>query len=85
MTDGQGHDCPKCREQIEPGEMLSAGWARRCSNDAIWERAKAALATLKLHGLRCPKCGLLELYARMAMARLKSLGFAIATPGSYRD
>jgi hypothetical protein len=63
MTDSQGHACPKCRVQMESGEIQGAGWAPRSSNDGIWERTKAALATLKLHGMRCPKCGLLELYA----------------------
>jgi hypothetical protein len=63
MTDDQEHLCTKCRVQMEPGEIQGADWAARSSKDAMWERAKAALAALKLHGMRCPKCGRLELYA----------------------
>ncbi len=57
--------CPKCKGEMEHGELHgTVSWAPVPSNASFWERLRWGLKLIRVDGMRCKKCGFLELHAR---------------------
>ena len=62
--------CPKCNGEVEPGKLggLGVNWAPVPAEASSKGRFMSYLDELRnqmwIDGLRCEKCGFLELYAK---------------------
>jgi hypothetical protein len=50
---------------METGELHGmVNWTSMPRDAGFWKRARLSLMLIRINGLRCKKCGFLELYAR---------------------
>ena len=57
--------CPRCDADMETGELHGmVNWTSMPRDAGFWKRARLSLKLIRINGLRCKKCGFLELYAR---------------------
>ena len=57
--------CPKCGAEMETGELQGVvNWASISRGANFLERARQSRRLVKVQGLRCTKCGFLELFAQ---------------------
>jgi len=57
--------CPKCGAEMETGELQGVfNWASISRGASFLKRARQSLKLVKVQGLRCTRCGFLELFAQ---------------------
>jgi len=57
--------CPKCRGEMEHGELHGqVKWARVPAAASFLTRIRYSLKLMAVDGMRCKQCGFLELFAR---------------------
>jgi predicted nucleic-acid-binding Zn-ribbon protein len=57
--------CPKCRGEMEHGELHgTVKWAVVPADASFLTRLRYGLKLISVDGMRCKKCGFLEMYAR---------------------
>ena len=59
--------CPKCQGEMEHGELQGAAkWTPMPAHAPFLARLRYSLKLTAIDGMRCRRCGFLELYARTA-------------------
>jgi hypothetical protein len=62
--------CPKCKGEMEHGELHGmVQWAPVPVNASFLTRLRRGLMLKSVDGMRCKRCGFLELYARWPRVR----------------
>ena len=59
--------CPKCNGEMEPGKLRGWGginWTPVPAEASSKARFMSFFDIMRIDGLRCEKCGFLELYAK---------------------
>jgi len=58
-------ECPKCHGEMEHGQLVGVvHWAPVPAEASLKVRLVSGLKMMRVDGLRCTKCGFLEMYAK---------------------